>query len=485
MTSSDVTDISTSGLEEIVPETQLTALEQNAVRVLGWIPGLRGLTPSRRVMKALRGGTWTMAGYGASQVLKLASTLTLARMLAPQAFGLVALVNVFLSGLEMLSDLGIGMDVVQHPRGDDPVFINTAFIIQAGRGFILWAIATALAYPFAHFYNQPAVLYLLLVGSLSVLVRGFLSGSLWEMTRHVELGKYNLVTTGSDFLGFVVSLVWAILSPTAWALVVGRVAATVALLIASHAVSQHRVSLLWDRSAAKDILAFGAGIFVSTATYFLGGEAERLIVGKFVTLVELGCFSLALSISSAAAKGLQQIIVQVFFPMMSDSLRQNRDAAMRHFAKARHLLLLVSACLAVGFILFSNWFVALVLGPKYQMAGWMLQLMGVRGALELFMSATASMLFALGTSRYAAVGNIAKLAFLAVGLAIAFGRFGFHEALWVLTLAPLANYLPLLIGLRRYSRPVFRVECASFAWLTIITMAAAFFARVIPHYRGF
>ncbi len=70
----------------------------------------------------------------------------------------------------------------------------------------------------------------------------------------------------------------------------------------------------WDPKAAKDIFAFGAGIFLSTATYFLGGEAERLVVGKFITLVELGCFSLALSISTAAAKGLQQIIVQVFFP---------------------------------------------------------------------------------------------------------------------------------------------------------------------------
>ena len=60
-------------------------------------------------------------------MLRLGSTLLLARLLAPQSFGLVALVNVFLGGLEMLTDLGIGLDVVQHKRGDDPKFINTAF----------------------------------------------------------------------------------------------------------------------------------------------------------------------------------------------------------------------------------------------------------------------------------------------------------------------------------------------------------------------
>jgi O-antigen/teichoic acid export membrane protein len=465
-------------------EPQSSAVGRSLIRVLAYVPGLRGLGPSRRVMTALHGGAWTMAGYGASQVLRLASTLTLARILVPSAFGLVALVNVFLSGLEMLSDLGIGMDVVQHPRGDDPAFINTAFLIQAGRGFVLWGVATALAYPFASFYHEPAVLALLLVGSVSVLLRGFNSGSLWAFTRHVQLGKYNALTTGSDFVGLLVSIVWAFISPTAWALVVGRVASTLALLVASHAVAQTRVSLDWDRSAAKDIFAFGAGIFLSTATYFLGGEAERLVVGKFVTLIELGCFSLALSISAAAGKGLQQIIVQVFFPMMSDSLREDRKAAIRHFAKTRHLLLWISAFLAVGFVFASHPFVAIVLGKKYAMAGWMLQLLGVRGAIELFMSATASMLFALGTSKYAAIGNVAKLIFLAIGLTIAFGRFGFHEALWVLTLAPIANYIPLAIGLKRQSAEAFRIEIANFAWFAGITTGAAFLARALPRVGG-
>jgi O-antigen/teichoic acid export membrane protein len=214
------------------------------------------------------------------------------------------------------------------------------------------------------------------------------------------------------------------------------------------------------------------------------GEAERLVVGKFVTLVELGCFSLALSVSSAAAKGLQQVVVQVFFPMMSDSLRENREAALRHFKKARHVLLVMSGCLAVGFIVGSHSFVSLVLGPKYAMAGWMLQLLGIRGAIELFIAATASMLFALGTSRYAAIGNAFKLSFLAVGLTVAFDRFGFREALWVLTVAPLATYFPLVFGLNRHCKAVIRTELASFAELMTIIGLTALIVRVFRQHAG-
>jgi O-antigen/teichoic acid export membrane protein len=461
------------------PEAEPSSFELALINAIRQVPGFRGVAASPRMFVALRGGIWTMLGYGAGQVFRLASTLILARLIAPQAFGLVALVSVFLSGLEMLSDLGIGMDVVQHRRGDDPVFINTAFLIQAGRGFVIWLIAASLAYPFAIFYHQPAVIALAVVGSVSVLLRGLASGSVWTLTRHVKLRELTFLNTGTDFFGFVVSVVWAAFSPTAWALVVGRVAGALALTVASHVIAESQVSRKWDSQAAREIFAFGAGIFLSTATYFLAGEAERLVVGKFVTLVELGCFSLALAISSAVSKGLLSVNSQVFFPMISDSIREDREQADRHFKRARRLILALSLILSVGFTIGGKWAVKLLLGQKYLMAGWMLQLLGVRGALELFTSVPASMLFALGTSRYAAVGNVVKLTFLAAGLWIAFGHFGFYEALWVLTIAPLANYIVILVGVRRHCAGVLRAELLSFSMFALVTVGVMLLSGVI------
>src|ERR1700722_4694540 len=145
---------------------------------LRFLPGRTGAGVSQRVRVALQGSAWTIFGYGGSQLLRFATQLVLARkLLGPQAFGLVALVSVFLSGLEMLSDLGIGMDVIQHPRGDDPRFINTAFLIQTMRGAILFGLAASLAYPFASFYRQPAVRWMIVVAALSVGLRGLSSGS--------------------------------------------------------------------------------------------------------------------------------------------------------------------------------------------------------------------------------------------------------------------------------------------------------------------
>jgi O-antigen/teichoic acid export membrane protein len=110
--------------------------------------------------------------------------------------------------------------------------------------------------------------------------------------------------------------------------------------------------------------------------------------------------------------------------------------------------------------------------------------MGVRGALELYMSVTVSMLFAMGTSKYAAIGNGLKLAFMAIGLTVAFGRYGLHAALWILMLAPLANYAPLLLGLRRHCQSVVREEMFSFLGFAATTAAAALLFVMVAGLRS-
>ncbi len=449
-------------------------IDRATLAALHLVPGARRNGLTKRVLLAVHGSAWTAIGYALSQLLRLATQLILARkLLGPQAFGLVALVSVFLSGLEMLSDLGVGTDVVQHPRGDDLDFINTAFLIQAGRGTILWVLSAALAYPFAAFYHQPAVRWMIFVAAISVGLRGFASGSVWTMTRHVQVGRLTALNVGGDFVGFLVSVGWALVSPTAWALVVGKVASTAVYMIGSHVVAEHPVSLKWDSAAARDILGFGTGVFLSSATYFMSGEVERLVIGKYITVSELGCFSLALTMSLVPCRGIQQVIVQVFFPMIAKAAREDRVAAVRDYKKARVPLLIVTVMLSCGFILFGPLIVRVLLGGKYADAGWILQLLGFRSALELSASSAQSLLFASGVSRYSSSSNVGRLLLMSTGLAVAFTKFGFRQAVWALAFAQFGAYLPLLWGLRIHFKPVLKTESVCLVIFLACSLVAA------------
>ena len=74
--------------------------------------------------RAIQGSLWTIAGYGVSQVIRLVSSLVVTRLLFPEAFALMAIVNAVLSGFAMFSDLGLSPNIVQSRRGDDPTFLK-------------------------------------------------------------------------------------------------------------------------------------------------------------------------------------------------------------------------------------------------------------------------------------------------------------------------------------------------------------------------
>ena len=103
---------------------------------------------------ALRGVIWTTAGFGCGQVLRLAGNLILTRLLVPELFGLMTLAQTAITGLSMFSDIGTSANVVRHPRGEDPKFLNTAWTLQVIRGFWLWLGMALLAVPLARFLRR-------------------------------------------------------------------------------------------------------------------------------------------------------------------------------------------------------------------------------------------------------------------------------------------------------------------------------------------
>src|SRR5947209_12532904 len=95
--------------------------------------------PLRR--RVLNAGTWVFAGYVLSQVIRFGSNLLLTRLLVPEMFGVMAIAMVVIIGLAMFSDLGLGQSVVRSVRGSEPLFLNTAWVVQILRGMLLWLIA--------------------------------------------------------------------------------------------------------------------------------------------------------------------------------------------------------------------------------------------------------------------------------------------------------------------------------------------------------
>ena len=105
-----------------------------------------GLKLSRRGL--VKGVGWTVGAYGAGQFVRLVSSIALTRLLSPELFGIMTIVNTVRTGVDLLSDVGIGQSIVQNKKAEDPDFYNTAWTIKLLRGLLLCLVCAALSHPF-------------------------------------------------------------------------------------------------------------------------------------------------------------------------------------------------------------------------------------------------------------------------------------------------------------------------------------------------
>src|SRR5690606_6613373 len=220
--------------------------------------------------RAIRASAWTLCNHGAGAVLRLASNWFLARLLIPDDFGMSMLVLAFISGLSMFSDIGLGPNIIQSKRGNDPAYYNTAWTVQVIRGFLIWLAACALAYPAAMFYARPQIAYYLPVAAVAAIIYGLSSTSIDTAGRKLDARTMALLGMSQLLVNVVVMAVWAWFHPTVWALIAGYLASQTYRTIYSHfMIPEVRNRFCWDREALASMLGFGRWVFVSTVITFL------------------------------------------------------------------------------------------------------------------------------------------------------------------------------------------------------------------------
>lgn len=415
--------------------------------------GASAAAPTRPSLKALvtRGALWTVAGYGASQVLRLGSNLVLTRLLFPEAFGLMALVGVFLQGLEMFSDIGVGPSIIQNQRGDDRRFLNTAWTLQLIRGVAISIVALLVAGPLASFYQMPELAWLLPVAGLSSLAAGLNSTGIFSANRSLSLGRLTLLELVSRALGIGVMLVWALVAPSVWALVIGGLVGAVAKAGLSHVWFGGPVNrIAWDAEAWRELMRFGRWIFLATAVHFVAGQVDRLMLGHYLTAAMLGVYSIAFLISDAAYQVISMLSHRVLFPSFSavarDDLPRLADVYYRARLRTDTLMLTGAGVLLAA----GQQVVGVLYDERYAAAGWMLQLLALRVAAGATLTPGAMLLSARGFPRYAFWGSTGRALVLLVGIPAGWYLGGLPATVAVIALADVGMLPPVWLGLRRF-----------------------------------
>lgn len=367
--------------------------------------------------EAVRGTLWTVASYGISQILRFGSNLILTRLLAPQIFGLMTLINTFIIGLALFTDTGVGINIIQHKRGEEPIFLNTAWTLQVVRGCGLWLCSIIIAWPVAQFYNEPQLLWLVPTSGLITIIGGFGSTAEFVLNRRMAIGRLSLFELINQATSLAIVITWAFLSPSIWALVGGNVISSIITVFRSHRLlPELKNRFAWDQSVAKELFTFGRWIFISTILTFFASQIDRLVLGKAFPLEILGVYGIAFTLADMPKQVLGAISGKVLFPALSKVADLPRDELRAKILKNRkYILLLTGAGLAV-LTAFGDILIDLLYDDRYAQAGWMLPILALGIWPAVVSQSIDPVLFAIGKPQYIPPANLFKTIFVAVGI---------------------------------------------------------------------
>ncbi len=409
---------------------------------------------------ALKATFWTVMDYGAGQVLRVVNSLVLTRLLLPSAFGEMMLVTTLIVGITMLSDIGLAPSVIQSKRGDEPAFLNTAWTLQALRGAGLWVCSLFLAWPAARFYHDPKMLIVLPVLAFSSVISGFNGGGYMTLSRHMGMRRLFAIDFSTQAFTLLVTIAWALWRPSVWALVAGNIAASLFRLALTHhprVIPGIRSRFAWEREALLEIVHFGKWIALGTAFFFFASQADRLVLGKLVSLTALGLYGIAFQVSDVPRSIIAALSSKVGYPYVSKISSLPREEFREQFLRFRRYVLLIGAVLLSAMAVWGDLLIVAFYPARYAGAAWMIRWLALGLWHTLLYQTTGPVLFALGKSKYNAAGNAAYALTMLVGIPIAYLHFGMLGAVIAVALGDSPLYLVIEFGAtREHVRPLWQ-----------------------------
>ena len=311
----------------------------------------------------------------------------------------------------MLSDLGIEPSIVQHKRGEDPRFLNTAFTIQVVRGVFLFGAAYACTPIVVWLAGDPSVDVASLVplAAATAIIFGFIPTKVWLLHRHLDLKRIAILEVVSFSVAMVTMIALASVTPMTWVLIFGGVLKDfVKVLMGTFWLRGSYNRLDWEPEAARDIIHFGKWIFLSTLITFLAERMTILVLPKLTNIAVLGVFAQGNKFAALSSVVAGPVVGQVMLPALAEAARSDRASLVSAFRTSRETILRFMTFTTLGIALCVPVFIRLAYDDRYVDAGWMTQLTLIGAWFNFLHFAWSKAVLAIGNSRPLAISYAVK-----------------------------------------------------------------------------
>ncbi len=350
----------------------------------------------------------------AASALRLASSLILTRLLAPEAFGAIGVIMSIRFVLTMVSDVGFRAFLIRHQRDDDD-FINFLWSVQLVRNIVLTAVMAAGAQLFASAYGNPQLTLAVAATGLVYLFEGVAPMSYFLAERRQEVRRVSVLEFAQILVSISATIIAAIILRSYWAMVVGVFADAAMRLFASlYILPTPKRRFHLERETARELWAFAKIVTPSSIVSIFLTQTDKFFMAQVLPLDRFGAFMLATTLTAAVAEVVNLYTNRVFFPLLSETSRRDRSALKADYYTSRYRLFLFFAVGIGGLIGGGEVLIAILFDERYLPAATYLSALCLAPMTRLFAYPAEQCLVVLGFIKATLVGNVLRLGWIVV-----------------------------------------------------------------------
>ena len=317
----------------------------------------------KRTNQILSNFIWRFAERCGAQLVTFIVSIVLARILAPEDYGQIALITVFTTIMQVFVDSGLGTALIQKKDADDLDF-SSVFYFNFAVCLILYVVMFVAAPFIAGFYNNSSLTPIIRVISLTIVISGVKGIQQSYVSRYMLFKRFFYATLGGTIFSAFLGIGLAYAGFGLWAIVAQQLSNTTIDTLILWLTVKWRPKKMFSWERLRGLLSFGWKMLASSLLDTIYTNIRSLIIGKMYSSADLAYYNQGEKFPNVIASNINTSIDSVLLPTMAsvqDDPEQVKSMTRRAIKTSTYIL----APFMMGMAFCATPIVRLVLTDKW------------------------------------------------------------------------------------------------------------------------
>ena len=339
---------------------------------------------------------WKLMERGGTYGIQFLVQIVLARLLAPEQFGVIAIVMVFINLAQVFVQSGFNTALIQKKNADEVDF-SSIFYLSLGTAGILYILMYITAPFIANFYDYEILVPVLRVLSLTLFAGAFNSVQNAYISRNLLFKKLFKSSLGAITISGAIGIIAAYQGLGIWALVIQQLVNQISITIIMWFTVRWRPKLLFSLSRVKELFSYGWKLLVSSLLNVLYMDLRTLIIGRIYSTSTLGYYNQGQLFPKVIVSNIDGSIQSVMLPTLS-AHQDNKNRVKEMMRRAIVTSSFIIIPMMVGLAVISESLVKTILTEKWLPSVPFIQIFCISYALMPIHTANLQAINAMGRS---------------------------------------------------------------------------------------